>query len=132
MKGYKNDIEATTQANEHFRSVEYTGKHLQLVTMTLPPKGEIGLEVHHDTDQFFRFEAGMGTVIVDATEYSVEDGDAVIVPAGAQHNVINTSETEALKLYTIYAPSHHKAGTVHGTKAEADADHEHFDGVTSE
>ena len=132
MKGYNNNIEKLTLENTNFRKVEYTGKHLQLVLMTLPPNGEIGLEVHNDTDQFFRFESGVGKVLVDGNEYIVGDGDSVIVPEGAEHNVINTSDSEPLTMYTIYAPAHHKDGTVHVTKAEADADNEHFDGVTSE
>ena len=132
MKGYNNNIEKLTLENTNFRKVEYTGKHLQLVLMTLPPNGEIGLEVHNDTDQFFRFESGAGKVLVDGNEYIVGDGDSVIVPEGAEHNVINTSDSEPLTMYTIYAPAHHKDGTVHVTKAEADADNEHFDGVTSE
>ena len=90
------------------------------------------MEAHDEGDQFFRFESGMGKVIIDETEYAVTDGDAVIVPVGAQHNIINTSETEALKLYTIYAPPHHKDGIVRATRAEAEADGPEFDGVTTE
>ncbi len=131
-KGYHSEIEAKTIANQDFRHVEYTGAHMQLVLMTLPPGGEIGEEVHEDGDQFFRFEAGEGKVLINDTEYEVKDGDAVVVPAGATHNVTNTSEHEPLALYTIYAPSHHKEGTVHKTKEEADQDDEHFDGVTTE
>lgn len=132
MKGYKDNIEHITVTNKNFRQVLYTGKHLQLVAMSLPPQGEIGLETHHDNDQFFRFDGGVGKAVIDGNEYEVADGDAVIVPAGAEHNIINTSDTEDLSMYTIYAPSHHKDGTVHSTKEEADADHEHFDGVTTE
>ena len=132
MKGYKINIEEATVGNSNFRKVLYTGKHSQLVLMTLPPKSDIGMEVHLDNDQFFRFEAGVGLVIIDGNEYVVGNGDAVVVPAGAQHNVINTSETEALKLYTIYSPAHHKDGIVRATKAEAEADGPEFDGVTSE
>lgn len=131
-KGYHSEIETKTIANTNFRQVEYTGAHMQLVLMTLPPHGEIGSEIHEDGDQFFRIEAGEGKVQVNETTYEVKDGDAVIVPAGAEHNVINTSDREPLALYTIYAPSHHKEGTIHATKEEADADHEHFDGVTTE
>ena len=106
--------------------------HSKLVLMSLLPNEEIGTETHHDNDQFFRFEKGEGKVIIDGTEYTVGDGDAVIVPAGATHNVINTSTTEALKLYTIYSPSHHKDGVVRATKSEAEANAPEFDGVTTE
>ncbi|MDQ5882663.1 MAG: hypothetical protein QG648_15 [Patescibacteria group bacterium] len=132
MKGYITNIEAATLENENFRKVLYTAKHSQLVLMSLKPQEEIGMEVHPDNDQFFRFEKGQGKVIIDGNEYEVKDGFAVIVPAGAQHNVINTSETEALKLYTIYSPAHHKDGVVRLTKAEAEADSPEFDGVTTE
>ena len=100
--------------------------------MSLKPNEEIGEEIHEDTDQFFRVETGEGKVIIDGNEYEVEDGSAVVVPAGAKHNVINTSSTEDLKLYTIYSPAHHKDGIVHSTKAQAEADSEHFDGQTTE
>ena len=100
--------------------------------MSLLPGEEIGMEVHDEGDQFFRFEKGTGKVIIDETEYVVADGDAVIVPRGSRHNVINTSETEALKMYTIYAPPHHKDGIVRKTRAEAEADGPEFDGVTTE
>lgn len=129
-KGYKTNIEAETVSNTNFRKVLYTGEHSQLVLMCLQPGEEIGLEVHEDTDQFFRFESGTGKVTVNETEYSVADGDAMIVPAGSQHNVINTSDAETLNLYTIYSPAHHKDQTVHPTKA--DETEEHFDGVTTE
>ncbi len=132
MKGYITNIEAATLENENFRKVLYTAKHSQLVLMSLKPQEEIGMEVHPDNDQFFRFEKGEGKVIIDGNEYQVKDGFAVIVPAGAQHNVINTSTTEALKLYTIYSPAHHKDGVVRLTKAEAEADSPEFDGITSE
>jgi len=132
MKGYITNIEAATLENENFRKVLYTAKHSQLVLMSLKPQEEIGMEVHPENDQFFRFEKGQGKVIIDGNEYEVKDGFAVIVPAGAQHNVINTSETEALKLYTIYSPAHHKDGVVRLTKAEAEADSPEFDGVTTE
>ena len=131
-KGYKGNVEQLTLENENFREVLYTAQHLQLVLMTLKPGEEIGLEVHEGGDQFFRFERGEGKVIVNETEYAVGDGDSVIVPAGAQHNVINTSETDALRLYTIYAPSHHQDGVVRATRAEAIADEPEFDGVTTE
>lgn len=131
-KGYKDNIEKLTLANENFRRVLYTAEYCQLVAMSLRPGEEIGSEVHVDGDQFFRFEKGAGKVIIDETEYSVGDGDVAIVPAGAQHNVINTSATEALKLYTIYAPPHHQDGVVRLTKAEAEANGPEFDGQTTE
>ena len=108
MKGFHANIEEETIANDNFRKVLYTGKHSQLVLMSLLPKEEIGMEVHEDNDQFFRFEKGQGKVIIDGNEYEVEDGHAIVVPSGAQHNVINVSETDDLKLYTIYSPAHHK------------------------
>lgn len=129
-QGFKTNIEADTTANDNFRKVLYTGEHSQLVLMTLQPREEIGLEVHQDTDQFFRFEAGTGKVVINETAYDVADGDAVIVPAGAQHNVINVSDSETLNLYTIYSPAHHKDQTIHATKA--DEVEEEFDGVTTE
>jgi mannose-6-phosphate isomerase-like protein (cupin superfamily) len=130
-KGYFGNIEDLTNQNTDFRKVLYTGAHMQLVLMTLEPAEEIGMEAHEENDQFFRFESGLGTVIVGETEYKVGDGDAVIVPAGTQHNVINTG-TQPLKLYTLYAPAHHKDGIVRATKQEAmDAEAE-FDGVTTE
>ena len=119
MQGYKGAIEDLTRGNTYFRQVLFTAPHSQLVLMTLQPNEEIGMEVHPDNDQFFRFEEGEGKVIIDGTEYVVKDGDAAIVPAGAQHNVINTSGTNMLKLYTIYSPAHHPDGTIHKTKAEA-------------
>ncbi len=132
MKGYKGDIEKDTLDNSNFRKVLYTAKHSQLVLMSLKPLEEIGLEVHPDNDQFFRFEGGTGKVVIDDTTYEVSDGMAVIIPAGSQHNVINTSETEALKMYTIYSPAHHKDGVIHATKADAESSDEEFDGVTTE
>ncbi|MEN9921656.1 MAG: hypothetical protein RLZZ517_634 [Candidatus Parcubacteria bacterium] len=131
-KGYKENIEKFTVDNSNFRKVLYTGAHIQLVLMSLKPGEDIGLEVHTENDQFFRFEKGEGKVIVGETEYIVGDGDVVIVPADTQHNVINTSSVEDLKLYTIYAPSHHKDGIVRFTKQEAIENEEDFDGVTSE
>ena len=131
-KGYKDNIEKLTIENENFRKVLYTGTHSQLVLMSLLPQEEIGMEVHKDNDQFFRFEKGEGKVIIGGTEYSVKDGDAVIVPSGAEHNVINVSTTEALKLYTIYSPAHHQDGVVRKTKAEAEANGPEFDGKTTE
>jgi mannose-6-phosphate isomerase-like protein (cupin superfamily) len=132
MKGFNGNIEELTLENENFRKVLYTGKHSQLVLMNLIPSEEIGMEVHEDNDQFFRFEQGEGKVIIDGNEYVVTDGSAIVVPAGAQHNVINTSESDDLKLYTIYSPAHHQEGIVRKTKAEAEADGPEFDGKTTE
>lgn len=132
MKGYSTDIETDTTQNTFFRKVLYTGHNSQLVLMSLQPGEEIGLEVHSDRDQFFRIEQGTGEVHIDGNVITVKDGSAVIVPAGAQHNVINTSSDQPLKLYTIYSPPEHKEGTVHATKHDAEADDEHFDGATTE
>ena len=132
MKGFNANIEKETLENGNFRKVIYTGKNSQLVLMSLVAKEEIGMEVHNENDQFFRFEQGEGKVIIDGNEYDVADGSAIVVPAGAEHNVINVSETEELKLYTIYSPAHHKDGIVRATKAEAEANDEEFDGVTTE
>lgn len=131
MKGYCDKIEKLTVENTNFRQVLYTGKHSQLVLMSLAPSEEIGMEVHPNNDQFFRFEKGTGKVVIDGNEYDVTDGFAVVVPAGAQHNVVNTSTSDELKLYTIYSPAHHKDGIVKATKAEA-ANGPEFDGVTTE
>jgi mannose-6-phosphate isomerase-like protein (cupin superfamily) len=133
MKGYVENIEEATVANEDFRRVLYTGKNLQLVLMTLQPGEEIGEEVHEDIDQFFRVEEGSGTIYIDGNASQIEDDFAAIVPAGARHNVVN-SGTEPLKLYTLYGPPEHKHGTVHKNKEQAEQDHEndHFDGRTSE
>ncbi|MCX6793091.1 MAG: cupin domain-containing protein [Candidatus Falkowbacteria bacterium] len=132
MKGYFAPIEKETIENTNFRKVVYTAKHCQLVLMSLKPNEEIGMEVHSDNDQFFRFEKGTGKVIIDGNEYEVMDGSAIIVPAGAQHNVINASATDDLKLYTIYSPAHHQDGIVRATKEEALASEEEFDGTTTE
>ena len=133
-KGFCSNIEKDTLENEDFRKVLYTGKHSQLVLMSLAPNEEIGMEVHEDNDQFFRFEKGTGKCIIDGNEYEVKDGSAVIVPSGAQHNIINTSATERLNMYTIYSPAHHQDGVVRKTKAEAEdpANDEDFDGKTTE
>ncbi|HAZ29769.1 TPA: cupin domain-containing protein [candidate division WWE3 bacterium] len=122
MQGYHANIEDLTLANEFFRKVLFTGPNSQLVLMALQPGEEIGREVHQDHDQFFRFEQGAGKVEVDGSKFQVSDGLAVVVPAGAWHNVINTGK-QILKLYTIYSPPEHKDGTVHKTKAEALAAH---------
>ncbi|HVE48122.1 MAG TPA: cupin domain-containing protein [Casimicrobiaceae bacterium] len=129
MKGFVDDIEDLTEENTDFRRVLYTGKHLQLVLMALDVGEEIGEEVHEDRDQFFRIESGEGTVVIDGKRHTVEDDDAIIVPAGARHNVINTGE-EPLKFYTLYGPPEHRDGVVHRTRA--DASEEHFDGKTTE
>ena len=132
MKGFFTDIEKETLENANFRRVLYTAQHCQLVLMNLKPGEEIGMEVHDENDQFFRFEAGEGKVVIDDNEYLVSDGSAIIVPSGARHNVINISASEELKLYTIYSPPHHKDGIVRVTKEEAEANEEDFDGTTSE
>jgi mannose-6-phosphate isomerase-like protein (cupin superfamily) len=132
MKGLYVNLEKDTIANENFRKVIYTAHHCQLVLMALRPMEEIGLEVHEENDQFFRFEKGEGKVVIDGNEYIVGDGDGIIVPSGAQHNVVNTSFTEALKLYTIYSPAHHKDGVLRATRAEAEKDSPEFNGVTTE
>lgn len=124
MQGFIQNIEALTISNNNFRKVLYTGQHAQLVVMSLLPKEDIGLEVHATTDQFLRIEAGEGTVILNGAEQSLTDGSAIFVPAGTEHNIINASETEPLKLYTIYSPSHHRDGTIHRTKQDAKADTE--------
>ena len=129
-KGYKDNIEKLTTENNNFRKVLYSGEHCQLVLMSLLASEEIGMEVHPDNDQFFRFEKGSGKVIINEAEYTVVDGDAVIVPCGANHNVIASSD--GLKLYTIYSPAHHKDGIIRATKKEAEEDGPEFDGVTTE
>ena len=132
MKGYVVDIEKETTKNTDFRRVLYTGRHSQLVLMSLKPGEEIGEETHDHVDQFFRFEAGEGKVVIDSKEHRVKDGNAVIVPAGARHNVVNTSKRMNLRLYTIYSPPEHQDGVVRHTKKEAMASEEHFDGRTTE
>lgn len=131
MKGFVDDIEALTERNEDFRRVLYTAQQMQLVLMALQPGEEIGEEVHPDRDQFFRVEAGRGEIWIDGLKSEVKADVAMIVPAGARHNVVNTGGSP-LKLYTLYAPPEHVDKTVHATKTEADSAHEHFDGTTSE
>jgi len=132
MKGYISNIEKETKENTNFRKVLYTGKNSQLVLMSIEPGEEIGEEIH-TLDQFIRVESGKGKAILDEVEHMIEDGSAIVVPAGAKHNVINTSTEDKLKLYTIYSPAEHKDGTIHMTKANALADMEdHFDGKTTE
>jgi len=132
MKGFVTQIETETRKNTDFRRVLYTGKNSQLVLMSLKPLEEIGAETHEDRDQFFRFEHGEGKVVIDGVEHRVKDGSGVIVPAGARHNVINTSKRVMLRLYTIYSPPEHKDGVIRHTKQEATATEEHFDGQSTE
>ncbi len=132
MKGFVTNIENATLQNTSFRKVLYTSKHSQLVLMCLKPNEEIGLETHTKNDQFFRFEQGQGKCLIDDNEYSISTGTAIVIPVGSRHNIINTSETEDLKMYTIYSPAHHKDGVVRQTKQDAQADSPEFDGVTTE
>jgi mannose-6-phosphate isomerase-like protein (cupin superfamily) len=132
MKGFKSNIEKDTLENNNFRKVLYSGHHLQLVLMSLNVGEEIGSEIHQDNDQFFRFEGGSGKCVIDGNEYNVKDGDAIVVPAGATHNVINIDHTAKLKMYTIYAPPHHKDGIVRTTKKDAESIAEEFDGKATE
>lgn len=134
MKGFYSNIEKDTLKNDNYRKVLYTSKYTQLVLMSLKPNEEIGMEIHSENDQFFRFEQGQGKCIIDGNEYELKDGVAIIVPSGAEHNIINTSDTENLKLYTLYSPPHHKDGVLRATKKEVDApeNDEYFDGTTSE
>ena len=131
MKGFVDDIEELTEGNKDFRRVLYTGKHLQLVVMSLKPGEEIGEETHETHDQFFRFEKGKGEVWIDGVKTKVKADFGVIVPAGARHNVVNTGD-KSLKLYTLYGPPEHRDGVVRATKADAAANAEHFDGVLTE
>jgi len=133
-KGFNANIEKETLENKNFRKVLYTAEHMQLVLMSLKAGEEIGEETHKDNDQFFRFESGSGKCIINGNEYMVTDGDAIIIPAGALHNVINVDTAKELKMYTIYAPAHHKDGIVRATKEEAEDPNkkEEFDGKTTE
>ena len=124
MAGYLVNIEEKTQQNENFREVLYTGQHSQLVAMSLNPNEEIGMEIHEIVDQFIRVESGEGKAILNGEELTLSDGMAIIIPAQTQHNIVNTSSEKKLKLYTIYSPAHHKDGTIHKTKQEAEADTE--------
>ena len=130
MKGYVQDIETIANGNSDFRRVLYTARACQLVAMSLKPQEDIGAEVHK-LDQFFRVESGRGEAVLDSVRTPIQAGYAVVVPAGTRHNIINTG-TEPLKLYTLYAPPNHRDGVVHHTRADAEADTEHFDGKTSE
>lgn len=132
MIGFSTNIEKDALENTNFRKVLYTGKQSQLVLMSLKPREEIGLEIHHENDQFFRCEQGTGLCVIDGNKYELTDGIVVIIPRGAEHNIINTSDTEDLKLYTLYAPAHHKDGVIHSTKEIAEANEEEFDGITTE
>jgi mannose-6-phosphate isomerase-like protein (cupin superfamily) len=122
MNGYTDDIETLTHQNTHFRHVLYTSSKMQLVVMSLLPGEDIGLETHLNTDQFVRIEQGQGYVIMDGRRQNINDGDAMIIPAGTEHNIINASADQPLKLYTIYTPPEHKDGAIHRTKQEALAD----------
>jgi mannose-6-phosphate isomerase-like protein (cupin superfamily) len=130
MKGFVENIEDLATTNDDFRQVLYTARHCQLVIMALKPDEEIGEEVHQ-LDQFFRIEEGMGEAVLDSVRTEIRAGYAVVVPAGTTHNIINTGRTP-LRLYTVYAPPNHRDGVIHHDRAEAEADHEHFDGKTTE
>ena len=131
MKGYVTNIENDTLKNRDFRRVLYTGKNSQLVLMSLRPKEEIGEETH-TLDQFIRVEAGSGVAILDDVKHQISDGTALVIPAGTKHNIVNSSDGEDLKLYTLYSPPEHRDGTIHKSKADALAHEEHFDGKTTE
>jgi len=130
MKGYIQNIETLTQKNNTFRTVLYTAHYSQLVLMSLLPKEDIGEEVH-GVDQFIRIESGNGTAVLDGVSHDIADGSAIVIPAGIKHNIINVSDGEPMKLYSIYSIPHHKDGTVHATKADAESDHEEFTGLTT-
>ena len=131
-KGFTANLEAETRKNTDFRRVLYTGKYSQLVLMRLTPGEEIGEETHDDVDQFFRFEEGQGAVVIDGVTHIVKDGSGAVVPSGAKHNVVNTSKTADLKLYTIYSPPEHQDKIVRKTKQDAMTMEEHFDGKTTD
>ncbi|EHQ24965.1 cupin domain-containing protein [Mucilaginibacter paludis] len=132
VKGFSAPIEGEVLENSNFRKVLYTSNHMQVVLMSLLPGEDIGEEIHNANDQFFRFESGNGRCIINGNVYKVKDGDAIVVPAGAKHNVINTDAQNDLKMYTIYAPPHHKDGIVRETKKEAQENPEKFEGATTE
>ncbi len=129
--GYVANIESMSLDNDNFRQVLFTVQNQQLVVMSLKPTEDIGEEVHEDVDQFIRCEAGTGVAILNGEEHQIKDGFVVVIPAGVRHNIINTSPTEPMKLYTLYSPPHHKDQTIHETKADAQGDEEHFDGVVT-
>lgn len=126
---YITNIEKETLENGNFRKVLFTAKHMQLVVMSIPVGGDIGMETHHDVDQFIRVESGKAKSILNGVERELEDDFSVIVPAGTEHNIVNVGDKD-LKVYTLYAGPNHKKGTIHATKEEAEANEEHFDGVT--
>lgn len=132
MKGFKTEMKFTALKNKNFRKVLYTSNHLQLVVMSLRPGEEIGVETHHQNDQFFRIEEGKAKCTIDKNEYEAHAGDVIIVPAGAKHNIINVDKTSELKLCTIYSPPHHRDGVIHATKAVAEHSNEVFDGKATE
>ena len=132
MKGYNTNIEKDTLGNNKFRKVLYTSKHIQLVLMSLRPGEEIGEEVHTENDQFFRIEGGHGKCIIDGNDYEIKDGDAIVIPSGAKHNILNIDNQRDLKMYTLYAPPHHKDGIVRATKKEAEDNNAEYDGKTTE
>lgn len=119
MEGYVANIEKKSLENKYFREVLFTGPHSQLVLMSIAPGDDIGMETHKNVDQFFRIESGVGQAILDGKKYDLEDGSAVVIPAGTEHNIINKSKSEPLKVYTIYSPPNHPDDTIHKTKAEA-------------
>jgi len=121
MTGYVGNVEKEAEGNENFRKVLYTAPHSQLVVMNLQPNEDIGMEVHPDNDQFIRIEQGEGKSILNGEESTLESGSAVVIPAGTNHNIINTSASDDMKIYTIYSPAHHPDGTIHKTKADAQA-----------
>lgn len=131
MKGYTTNIEKATDENEDFRRVLYTAKNSQLVIMSLKPGEDIGEEVH-EVDQFIRLEKGSGKAVLDGAEHAIREDDAIVIPAGTKHNIINASDTEAMKLYTVYSPPNHQDGVVHAMKEDAMGSEEHFDGKTTE
>ncbi len=132
MHGFVTNIEEASLRNEFFREVLYTDNRMQLVVMSLKPGEDIGMETHVDVDQFIRVESGEGKAILNGVEHPLTDGSVIVVPQGVEHDVVNTSLEHPMKLYTLYAPPHHKDKTIHKTKTEAESSEEHFDGVTSE
>jgi mannose-6-phosphate isomerase-like protein (cupin superfamily) len=132
MKGFKTNINQAAVENNNFRKVLYTSQHSQLVLMSLNPKEEIGEETHTGNDQFFRIETGNGKCVIDGNEFDIKGGDAVVIPAGAKHNIINSDNVTKLKMYSIYSPPHHKDGIIRMTRKEAETNAAAFDGVTTE